>query len=119
MIKEWIDEVKKSHGEGNIGMILIHNGVVRSTSKDGRAVIGMRLDYDGEKLNSILNEFSNLPGVSEIKVWINRGELKVGDDIMYLLVAGRTRNEVLGALERLLERIKREVVREEEIYPNP
>lgn len=119
MIKDWIDEIKKTDKEGRIGMILVHNGVVRATSKDGRAVCGMRLDFDAKRLESVLNEFQNTPGVFHIKVWINRGDLRIGDDIMFILVAGRTRAEVLSTLERLLERIKREVVKEEEIYLNP
>lgn len=119
MIREWIEEIKNSDAEGSIGMILIHNGVVRATSRDGRGVSGMRLDFDERKLREILDDFYNLPGISHIKVWINKGELKVGDDIMYVLVAGRTRQDVLGTMDKLLERIKGEVVREEEIYFNP
>jgi len=51
----------------------------------------------------------------EIKAWINQGELKIGDDIMYVLVAGRFRTDVLPVLQELLTFVKGEVVREEEV----
>ena len=40
--------------------------------------------------------------------------LKVGDDIMYVLVAGRLRTNVLPTFEELVSKIKREVVSEKE-----
>ena len=36
-----------------------------------------------------------------IKAWTNEGPLKVGDDIMYVLVAGRLRTNVLPTFEEL------------------
>jgi hypothetical protein len=36
-----------------------------------------------------------------IKAWINEGPLKVGDDIMYVLVAGRLKTNVLPTFEEL------------------
>jgi len=44
-----------------------------------------------------------------IKAWINEGPLKVGDDIMYVLVAGRLKTNVLPTFEELVSKIKREV----------
>ena len=35
MVDEWIAEVKKGSDFRELGMILIHNGVVRATSKEG------------------------------------------------------------------------------------
>ena len=49
-----------------------------------------------------------------IKACINEGPLKVGDDIMYVLVAGRLRTNVLPTFEELVSKIKREVVSEKE-----
>jgi hypothetical protein len=43
------------------------------------------------------------------------GNLKVGDNIMLLLVAGRFKTDVLPAFEELLSVIKSEIVTEEEI----
>jgi molybdopterin synthase catalytic subunit len=114
MIEQWIAEVKKSSNPGELGMILIHNGIVRATSKDGKSVKGMHLTYNRDKLNSMIDEFRDKEGIAAIKAWINEGSLNVGDDIMYVLVAGRLRTYVLPTLEELVSRIKNEVVSEEE-----
>jgi molybdopterin synthase catalytic subunit len=75
----------------------------------------MKLSYDQKKLNSVIPIFKRKPGVVEIKVWINAGNLEIGDNIMLLLVAGKFRTDVLPVLEELLSVIKREIVTEEEI----
>jgi molybdopterin synthase catalytic subunit len=115
MVEHWITEIKKAADPEGLGMILIHNGLVRATSKEGRPVRGMKLTYDAEKLGRAVAEHEKRAGVSAIRVWINRGDLQVGDDIMRLLVAGRFRTDVLPVFESLLTIIKREIVREQEI----
>ncbi len=96
-------------------MILVHNGIVRGTSKPGRPVQGMKLSYDQKRLNSVIPIFKQRTGVAEVKVWINSGNLKVGDNIMLLLVAGRFKTDVLPVFEELLSLIKNEIVTEEEV----
>ena len=114
MIEKWIAEVKGNTDPEELGMILIHNGIVRGTSKAGKMVKGMHLSYDKEKLNSLISEFKKREGIVEIKAWINEGTLNIGDDIMYVLVAGRLRTDVLPIFEGLLSKIKGEVVSEKE-----
>ena len=96
-------------------MILIHNGIVRGTSKQGKPVGGMNLSYDEEKLQWLVSEQKRKDGIVDMKVWINRGKLKVGDDIMLVLVAGRFRTDVVPAFESLLSSIKGEIVLEREL----
>jgi len=115
MVEKWIEEIKRSVSPDALGMMLVHNGVVRATSKDGKPVKGMRLSYDRGMLAAALQEAKKRDGIADIRVWINEGELKVGDDIMYVLVAGRFRTDVLPALQELLGKIKGEVVHEEEV----
>jgi molybdopterin synthase catalytic subunit len=115
MIDSWIEEVKQRANPEELGMILVHNGIVRGTSKSGKTVGGMKLSYDQEKLNSVIPTFRQKPGVVEVKVWINAGNLKVGDNIMFLLVAGKFKTNVLPVLEELLSLIKSEIVTEVEV----
>ncbi len=117
MIDKWIEEIKRSVDPEMLGMILVHNGVVRASSKQGGDVKGMRLTYDRALLDAVIAEAKDTEGVVAVRAWINEGDLKVGDDIMYVLVAGRFRTDVLPALQHLLGRIKGEVVREEEVTP--
>jgi molybdopterin synthase catalytic subunit len=116
MIENWLIKTKEKSDFKDLGMILIHNGIVRSTSKDGKSVKGMHLTYDKKKLTSLIDELNRRGGITEIKVWINEGHLNVGDDIMYAFVAGRFRTTVIPVLEELVTRIKKEVVSEKELY---
>jgi molybdopterin synthase catalytic subunit len=115
MIEEWIAGVKESSDAAELGMILVHNGLVRGTSKEGNRVTGMTLSYKKELLQRYIEEFSKREGITAVRAWINEGNLKVGDDIMYALVAGRLRKYVIPVFEEFLSKIKSEVVVEEEI----
>ncbi len=97
-----------------LGMILSHNGVVRGTSKDGGRVGAMRLSYDGKMLEEAVGTFRQRSGIADIKVWVNEGELKIGDDIMKVCVAGRFRTDVLPVFEELLTLLKTQIVHEKE-----
>jgi len=116
MIDEWLKEIKGGADFKDLGMILVHNGVVRATSKDGKTVKGMHLSYDKQKLMLLLDELGRRDGIAEMKVWINEGNLKIGDDIMYALVAGRFRTSVIPVLEELVSKIKKEIVSEREFF---
>lgn len=116
MIDAWIKEIKGRADFNDLGMILVHNGMVRATSKDGKPVKGMHLSYDKQKLIRLLDELRKRDGIVEMKVWINEGDLLIGDDIMYALVAGRFRTVVIPVLEELVSRIKKEIVAEKEVF---
>jgi molybdopterin synthase catalytic subunit len=113
-INVWIDEVKAGPGSGGIGMILAHRGIVRGHSRSGTKVTSMMLSVDRERLEEVLADARTWTGVIAVRCWVNEGPLVVGDDIMSVLIAGDIRDNVLGALERLVSIIKTEVVSEEE-----
>ena len=112
MINEWFKEVMKRANPEHLGMILVHNGVVRGISMSGNPVRAMKLSYDQ---NLIIPIYKQKPGVVEVKVWVNSGNLKVGDNLMFLLVAGRFRTDIVPVVEELLSLIKNEMVTEEEV----
>jgi molybdopterin synthase catalytic subunit len=115
MIEQWLEEVKKNTDPEALGMILVHNGIVRGTSKDGKPVGGMNLSYDKLKLETAIMEHKKREGIADIRVWIGSGALHVGDDIMAVLVAGRFRTDVLPVFESLLSLIKNNIVTEQEL----
>ena len=75
----------------------------------------MKLSYDKAKLESTVAMFKKRDGFADIRAWINKGELQIGDDIMNICVTGRFRTDVLPALRELLTIIKTEIVREDEV----
>lgn len=75
----------------------------------------MLLSVDRVRLDSALAGARSWEGVFAVRVWVNEGLLSVGDDIMSILVAGDIRENVFGALQRLVALIKTEVVSEAEM----
>ena len=111
----WLAEAKRSADAAGVGMYLCHNGVVRSFSRDGQPVVGMELAVDRVRLAEILATARLMEGVSIVRAWINEGQLAVGDDIMYVMVGGDIRDNVVEALVALVRMIKTEVVTETEL----
>ena len=72
--------------------------------------------YDAEKVESVVADTYRMDGIYYIKTWLNEGELKVGDDIMYVLIGGDIRPHVVDALQYLVGRIKNECVTETELH---
>jgi len=116
LIEAWIKEIKRNCTTKDLGMILVHNGIMRATSKEGKPVRRMRTTYNAAKLDAAIALYKQKDGIADVKVWINEGILQVGDDIMKVCVAGRFRTDVLPVFQELLTAIKSEIIKEEE-YP--
>ncbi len=115
----WLAEVKNEPGAADVGMYLCHNRVVRSNSRDGRPVVGMDLSVDRSRLAELVETARFMEGVSVVRAWVNEGRLRVGDDIMYVLVGGDIRDNVIEALTAFVRMIEAEVVTETELRPDP
>ncbi len=121
---QWLREAKADPDADKVGMYLTHNGVVRSTARSrvrqgdesARPVTGMRFSYDREKTEAAIAEAKKLEGVYFIRVWLNEGDLQVGDDIMYVLIGADIRPHAVKALETLVGAIKSTCVKEQELY---
>lgn len=120
----WLREAKEDPSAPLCGMYLTHNGIVRRTAKarvrandeSAADVCAMDFDYDEDKVEAVISESRTLPGIHYIRVWLNRGHLEVGDDIMYVLIGGDIRPHVVDALQHLVGRIKNECVVEKELH---
>ena len=116
-ILKMLNTIKRHPDYDQAGMILCHNGIVRSTSRDGRMVNGLRLCVDHETLDQIISEQKQKPGIIDIQVEIAEDkDLKVGDDVMLLVVAGDIRENVIAVLTETLNKIKSTVTDKTEFY---
>lgn len=116
-LEELIKAIKDHPDYRKAGMILCHNGVVRGTSRDGREVRGLSVQVDHRRLDAIISRQKTRPGILEILVDINEGpHLAVGDDVMYLVVAGDIRETVIAALADTLNEIKSTVTSKTEFF---
>jgi molybdopterin synthase catalytic subunit len=99
-----------------VGMIACHNGVVRSTARNGRRVKGLNIRVDRKALENILAEQRRRPGIVEVLAHVFEGYRGVGDDVMLVAVAGDIRDHVFPVLEETVDQLKLLVTRKEELF---
>lgn len=120
----WIKEAKAEPSAIECGMYLFHNGVVRQSARaaaregktDAPAVKGMSFAYDAVMAESARQKALEMPGIKYARVWLNEGELELGDDIMLVLVGGDVRPHVVDALQALVGELKSNCVTERELF---
>lgn len=111
-------ELKQTPGfADNVGMVLIHNGVVRGWSRQNKATVtAIEITPDREKMQAICEEIQQRPGIFRAIAHANGGLMHPGDDVLFLIVAGDIRENVKSALSDLLDRIKKEAVTKREVF---
>ena len=120
---QWLREAKAHESAPKIGMYLTHNGTVRRTARDKvrhgaentAPVTGMLFSYDRKKVDAAVADTYKMDGIHYIRVWLNEGQLAVGDDIMYILIGGDIRPHVIDGLQYLIGRLKNECFTEQEL----
>ncbi len=100
----------------NVGMVLVHNGTVRSWSRDSKENVEcLEVKPDYAKIATIREEFMQREGIHAIVIEALEGRFVPGDDLLYMIVAGDIRENVKSAMADLLDRVKAEAVNKKEI----
>ncbi|MEM3546888.1 MAG: molybdenum cofactor biosynthesis protein MoaE [Candidatus Bathyarchaeia archaeon] len=105
-----IEHLKRSSDE--VGAIAVFIGVVRGVS-NGEKVL--KLSYEAHEvlasrvLESLVEDVKKKYGLLDAVAEHRLGDVPVGEDIMYVLVASKHRDDAYKALMELVDRIKREV----------
>jgi len=117
-INKTLQELKARPGfADHVGMMLVHNGVVRAWSRgDHASVTAVQVSHDTAKMDAICREMEKQPGIFAIVAQAEEGLLKPGDDLLFLVVAGDIREHVKATFAELLDRIKAEAVIKQEIH---
>ncbi len=123
-IDKWIKEAKKDKDAKKCGMYLSHVGVVREDAKakvrfgdeNAKHVTAMEFDYDAIKVQQAIEETYKLEGIYYVRVHLEKGKIKVGHEIMYVLIGGDIRPNVTKALDFLVSKLKNECVQEKELF---
>lgn len=130
-IDAWLTEAKSDPRADQVGMYLTHNGIVRATPKaqvraendEERAagealgrVVSVDFSYDAAGLDEAVADALTWPGVYYVRVWLNEGEVPVGESLMYVLIGADIRPHAVDALQRLVGHIKNDLVVEKENY---
>jgi len=111
-ITQTLAQLKQDPGfKENVGMVLIHNGVVRGWSRKDRSdVSSIDVTPDLDRIESLRQEYEQKPGIYKVLVEAKSGSLQPGDDLLFIIVAGDIRENVKPVLAELLDRIKAEAV---------
>ncbi len=120
-LPDLLAQVKAHPNISNAGMILCHNGIVRASDRSGtHGVEWLRVSANTEKIQEICTWAQSLPGIVAVAIQAFEGELRVGDDLLFIVIAGDIREHVLDAMRQTLDRVKNEAVsKQEELKPSP
>jgi len=100
----------------NVGMVLVHNGIVRGWARADHAPVSrVEVTPDNQKIEEICREIEQMEGIYKVMAEACSGVLEPGDDLLFLIVAGDIRENVKPALALLLDRVKSEAISKNEV----
>lgn len=110
-----IGNIKKDPNYSKAGAIALFIGVVRGETLDANKgqVQGLTIEAYEEKADEVLakisGELAKKPGIVNVQIHHLLGDFEVGDDLVYVAVAGGHRTDVFPVLREAVERYKSEV----------
>ena len=111
-LPELLKSIKEQADFRKAGAIVTFIGVVRGETVDDENVERLELEAYEEQANKILGgiceELKKREGVVDVQIHHFVGEFGVGEDLVYVVVAGAHRGNVFGVLEEAVERYKNE-----------
>ena len=112
-ISNLIKNTIESKNYSKTGAIAQFIGVVRGITIEGEKVKKLTLEAYEEKANEVLNRIckylSEKEGIVNVQIHHLLGEFEVGEDLVYVSVAGSHRSDVFPVLHEAVERYKNEV----------
>ena len=111
-VSDIINNVKKSSKCEQTGAMTLFIGVARGETLEGEKVRKLELEAYEEKANEVLvkicDDLSKKPGIVDVQIHHLLGEFDVGEEMVYVLVAGSHRTDVFSVLREAVERYKSE-----------
>jgi len=110
------EQIRSNADFSRVGMIASHRGVVRGTSRDGLPVASFKVKMKTDVLAGIVESAKKRPGIVEVLVQYQEGELFPGEDVLLVIVAGDLRDHVFPTLVDTVDEIKRFATESSETY---
>ncbi|MEM3881445.1 MAG: molybdenum cofactor biosynthesis protein MoaE [Candidatus Bathyarchaeia archaeon] len=111
-VPELLSSIKNSRSYEKVGAIALFIGVARGETLEGEKVEKLTLEAYEEKANEVLakicEDLSKKPGIVDVQIHHLLGEFNVGEDLVYVSVAGSHRSQVFPVLREAVERYKSE-----------
>jgi len=111
-LADMIKNVKSKTDFQKAGAIALFIGLVRGQTLEGDKVQKLELEAYEEKANEVLasicNDLKKKQGIVEVQIYHLLGEFSVGEELVYVMVAGDHRKNIFPVLEEAVERYKKE-----------
>lgn len=108
-----LKNIKDRKNFADAGAIGLFIGVVRGRSRNKDEVLKLELEAYEEQADKVLNgickELKKKEGIVDVQIHHLLGEFGVGEELVYVLVAGSHRGEMFSTLKKAVQRYKREV----------
>ena len=112
-LQDIIDFAKKNPNSDKVGAIATFTGIVRGYTHEGENVQKLELESYEEvaerTLQNISDELMKEPGIVDVLIHHLIGTFTIGEEMVYVVVTGRSRKEVFSTLITAVERYKHEV----------
>jgi len=111
-VSKLLSNIKKNSNFEKAGAIALFIGVARGKTLEGEKVQKLTLEAYEEKANEVLakicDDLSQKPGIVDVQIHHLLGEFNIGEDLVYVSVAGSHRTDVFPVLREAVERYKKE-----------
>lgn len=111
-VLDLINNTKRNINYKKAGAMTLFIGVTRGETLEGEKVQKITLEAYEEKANAVLTkicyDLSKKPGIVDVQIHHLLGEFDVGEEMVYVLVAGSHRTDVFPVLREAVERYKNE-----------
>ncbi|HEX9862767.1 MAG TPA: molybdenum cofactor biosynthesis protein MoaE [Candidatus Bathyarchaeia archaeon] len=111
-VSKLLSNIKKNSNFEKAGAIALFIGVARGKTLEGEKVQKLTLEAYEEKANEVLAkicyDLSQKPGIVDVQIHHLLGEFNIGEDLVYVSVAGSHRTDVFPVLREAVERYKKE-----------
>ncbi len=113
LLSDLMENTRRNPDFYKVGAIATFIGVVRGETEKGRTVKELELEAykeaADEALQAICKDLKTKEGIVDVQIHHFVGKFHIGEDLVYVLVAGGHRSDVFPVLEEAVERYKKEV----------
>jgi molybdopterin synthase catalytic subunit len=111
-LSDLMSALKANQDFGKVGAVSLFIGVARGETKEREVVSKLELEAYPERadrvLEGICEALSRKPGIIDIQIHHLIGTFDVGEELVYVAVAGRHRSNIFPVLQEAVERYKHE-----------
>ncbi|MFX0019148.1 MAG: molybdenum cofactor biosynthesis protein MoaE [Promethearchaeota archaeon] len=108
-----IKSLKENPNISKAGSIHTFTGIVRDSSNNGKSVISMKIDaYDdlaNKSLTKICEKLKQKKGIIDIKIIHLKGDFRLSEDLVYVIVASAHRKEGFEVISKAVEMYKKQI----------